>query len=75
MIYCLTYKKGSFLQSEEYSSLLAALGRAAIILEAKDCSDLAIQEDGVHHLHHADIVLRLAGTNVPRIARPPFFRL
>ncbi len=74
MIYSLSYRKGSFPQSEDYSSLSGAMGRAAIVLETNGCFGLAIEEGGVHMLQHSEIVRRLASVVALLPGRSPLFR-
>jgi hypothetical protein len=74
MAFTLTYRKGSFSQSETYSSLTGAIGRASVVLETTGCFGLAIDEDGMHLLHQSEIVMRLSAAGASQAGRPPLFR-
>ncbi len=58
MSFTLTYRRGSFPQSEIYSSLFGAMGRASIVLETSGCFGLEIDENGTLLLHQSEIILR-----------------
>src|ERR1700712_6078752 len=72
MTFNLTYRKGSFPQSEVYSSLLGALDRAHVVLETGSCFGLEIDEDGMHLLYESEIISELGKLpSVSQVVRPP----
>jgi hypothetical protein len=56
MTFTLTYRQGSFRQSEDFVSRFGALARAYIMLGGIGCSGYQIDEDGKVVLHESEII-------------------
>ena len=62
-LFTLTYRRGSFPQSEECGSLLSAIARACIMLEAGGCLGFQIEQGGNVVMHHAQIIAECGKAN------------
>jgi hypothetical protein len=62
MAFNLTYQQGSFGKSEDFSTLVSALGRASIVIVGNGCSNLNITEGGKIIRYHSQIVAECAAT-------------
>jgi len=56
MTFTLTYRQGSFRQSEDFVSQVCAVARADIVLDGIGCYGHQIAEDGKVMLHESEIV-------------------
>jgi hypothetical protein len=56
MLIDLSYRRGSFEQSETFGSVAVALARAGVLLGTGQCSDFRIDQDGEMKLGHYQIV-------------------
>jgi len=71
MPFTLTYRQGSFAQSEVFSSRTGAMARAYLVLEGPGCSNLLINEHGLIVAHEAEIISECAGVKAGLRARRP----
>jgi hypothetical protein len=56
MTFTLTYRQGSFRQSEDFVSQIGAVARAYFMLEGIGCYGHQIDEDGRIILHESEII-------------------
>lgn len=56
MTFTLSYRQGSFRQSEDFVSRIAAVARAYVVLGGTGCSGHQIDEDGRVVLYECEIV-------------------
>jgi hypothetical protein len=56
MTFTLTYRQGSFLQSEVFISQIGAVARAYVMLGGIGCSGHQIDEDGKVVLYESEII-------------------
>jgi hypothetical protein len=57
MSYLLSYRQGSFAQSEAHLSLSGAMTRAYAAVEGEGCSAFKIERDGILVMDDAQIIL------------------
>jgi len=62
-LFTLTYRRGLFPQSEECGSLLGAIARACIMLEAGGCSGFQVEQDGHLVMRHVQIIAECRKAN------------